>query len=108
MRAAAGLIVLVAASVPVEAGVVDSPQCQRDLAATHAGLEDTLARLKRVSNAPLKDKCAALHWHVGVMRKAGAVFARCTTGHERGENVGQMKGSVADFLDIIRQLCGGQ
>jgi hypothetical protein len=33
------------------------------------------------------------------------MFARCTTGRHRQENVGQIAGSIADWREIIQRNC---
>ena len=79
--------------------------CQRDLLVTDSTLREAMRRLEAAGDASDADKCAAYRSHVETMRKASAVFARCTTGREREENVGQMNASVADFEALIRARC---
>jgi hypothetical protein len=100
------LVVAVAASHGALAAPVDTPVCKRDLFQTDGALRTTHDRLSQVANGSQAEKCAEWRRHVGVLRKASEVFGRCTTGHDRSENVGQMDGSVADFLGIIKQRCG--
>ena len=89
------------------AGVVDTPQCQRDLLMTDAALRKTMELLQGAGSDPA-NQCRVWRGHVVTLRKAGEVFARCTTGRERSENVGQMNGSAADFEELIRQRCKGR
>jgi len=79
--------------------------CQRDLLVTDSQLREAMQRLEAAGDASDADKCAAYRSHIDTMRKASAVFARCTTGREREENVGQMNASVADFQALIRARC---
>jgi hypothetical protein len=105
--ASLGLGMMFAASVAAAAAPLDSDVCKRDLFQTDGALRATHDRLSRVANGSQAEKCAEWRRHVTVLRKASEVFGRCTTGHDRSENVGQMDGSVADFLAIIKQRCGG-
>jgi hypothetical protein len=89
------------------AGFVDTPQCQRDLLMTDAALRKTMELLQG-AGADQANQCRVWRGHVGTLRKAREVFARCTTGRERAENVGQMEGSAADFEELIRQRCKGR
>ena len=87
------------------AGYVDTPECRRDLGAMELNFAETLHRLDRARLAAQGEKCAAYRHHVVVMQRASDVFARCATGHERGENVGQMIGSIEDVSLLIRERC---
>jgi hypothetical protein len=81
------------------------PACPGDLAATDASFEETLQRLD--SAFKTKDqtqRCDAIRHHIEVMRAAGDVFDRCTTGHEREENLGQVIGTIADFQDVAAEM----
>jgi hypothetical protein len=79
--------------------------CQRDLLVIDSTLREAMRRLEATGDASDADKCTAYRSHVGELRKASAVFARCTTGREREENVGQTNASVADFQALIRARC---
>jgi hypothetical protein len=82
-----------------------SAACQRDLLVTDSTLREAMQRLEAAGGASDADKCTVYRSHLETMRKASAVFARCTTGREREENVGQMNASVADFEALIRARC---
>jgi hypothetical protein len=79
--------------------------CQRDLLVMDSALREAMRHLEATGDASDADKCTAYRSHVDALRKASAVFARCTTGREREENVGQMNASVADFQALIRARC---
>lgn len=99
-------IVCLAASVPAaSAGYVDTPQCRRDLAATETSLAATLRDLNRNKSGSPAQRCASWRRHVEVMRNASVVYRQCSTGRERQENVGQMDGSIADFLEVVARNC---
>ncbi|MFC7396059.1 hypothetical protein ACFQU1_02465 [Chelatococcus sp. GCM10030263] len=97
-----GLVVL--APLPA-AAQARTAACQRDLLVIDSTLREAMQRLEAAGDASDADKCAAYRSHIETMRKASAVFARCTTGREREENVGQMNASVADFQALIRARC---
>lgn len=99
--AAAALTIAAGSAAPA---VAQSPACQSDLVAVDASFEETLQRLDSVSGADHATVCAALHHHVDVMAKAIDVFERCLPpGHDRGENIGQLQGSIEDFQVIIAE-----
>jgi hypothetical protein len=103
----AGVVLAGAGTDAARAGVVDTPLCQRDLLMTDAALRKTMELLQGAGTDPA-NQCRVWRGHVGTLRKARDVFARCTTGRERAENVGQMEGSAADFEELIRQRCKGR
>jgi len=79
--------------------------CRAEIANLNANLDETLERLEGAwKSEDDAEKCAAIRHHIEVMRGAAEVFGRCTTGHARGENVGQALGTVADFEDIAAEL----
>ncbi len=79
--------------------------CPADLAGLDATFDETLQRLDAAGKSTdLGEKCAAISHHIDVMRHAAEVFDVCTTGHSRGENMGQALGTIADFQDIAQQI----
>jgi hypothetical protein len=95
--------VLLVAAAPASAQVDEA--CPADLAAVDASFDETLQRLNSVTkDDTLEVKCDAIRHHIEVMRAAGDVFDRCTTGHGREENLGQVMGTIADFQDIASQM----
>lgn len=88
-------------TAPAMAAEVSVAACDADLAAVDASFGETEARLEKAGGADLDEKCAAIRHHVEVMANAVNVFQRCLPdGHDKGENVAQLVGSIADFLDI--------
>jgi hypothetical protein len=80
---------------------VPPASCPADLAAVDATFDETLARLKGVSEDDPTELCAAVKHHVEVMENAAAVFQRCLPeGHDKRENLGQVIGTDFDFRDI--------
>ncbi|MDP2354592.1 MAG: hypothetical protein Q8M31_00830 [Beijerinckiaceae bacterium] len=105
MRTIFTVTALLATISTPSAGYVDTPQCRRDLATTEASFSATLRDLERNKSSVIAQRCPSFRRHVEVMRKASGVFRKCSTGRERQENVGQMDGSIADFLEIIARHC---
>ena len=87
------------------AAQVSPATCDADLAAVGTSFDETQARLDKAGNADQAEKCAAIRNHVEVMANGVNVFQRCLPDdHGRRENVGQLVGSIADFLDISDSL----
>ena len=79
--------------------------CDADLAALEASFDETQARLNKAGDADKDEKCAAIRHHVEVMANGANVMQRCLPeGHDKGENIAQLVGSIADFLDISDSL----
>jgi hypothetical protein len=76
--------------------------CPADLAGVDDSFKETLARLDAAGKAGDAEKCAAIHHHIDVMSAAREVFVRCLTGHDLGENVGQIDASIDDFRHILQ------
>jgi hypothetical protein len=87
------------------AAPLSTATCDADLAAVDASYVETQARLEKAGKADQAEQCAAIRHHVEVMANGINVFLRCTPdGHDRRENIGQLGGSIADFLDINQSL----
>lgn len=97
---------LVAAMTMTTAAAAQTPAaCEEDLAAVDASFDDTIGRLEASASAGDAAKCVAWRAHVDVMEAARDVFRRCLSGHARGENIGQLDVSIADFLSVINARC---
>ncbi len=98
-------LVLLAGVAPAWAQGDAPGTCPDELAEVDASFDETLQRLESVSASDnLEVKCAAIRHHIDVMRPAGDMFDRCTTGHGREENLGQVIGTIADFEDIAAEM----
>ncbi len=87
------------------AAEVSAATCDADLAAVGASFDETQARLEKAASADQAEKCAAIRRHVEVMANGVNVFQRCLADdHDKGENIAQLVGSIADFLDISDSL----
>ena len=111
MRALLGAgIVSVAAAVgwPTLAGIVDTPDCRRDLATAHQLIHAIRLCENTVQPGDFVGLCRLLRQNLQDMTRARDPMARCMTGHERGENVGQMDASMEDIRFVIGKHCGGR
>ena len=103
LRVVTGLTLLWA--LPAHAATVDTPQCRADLPKA-ARLIDAVAARDRAG--PIRDTarlCAALRRNRADMKAAADILNRCLTGHERGENVGQLVASIADVDHVVATRC---
>jgi hypothetical protein len=75
--------------------------CAVDVPAVDASFEETQARLAKVTKEDHVELCAAVKHHVEVMANAINVYQKCLRpGHDKGENIAQLVGTIADFLEI--------
>lgn len=97
-------VFLTALVSPAFAGVVQTPQCTKDLASVDSSFQETLGNLQRSgrSAAVPSARCAAYKHHIEVMKNASAIFARCTTEPDRTQNLAQMSGTIADINDTLK------
>ena len=102
------LALLLLPSVPVQAGVVGTPACKRDLTTAAAGVSDITARLKGVAKASSEEKCAAYRAQFLLVVRARAVFANCKTGPDREAEVGRLDGTIEDINGVIAESCSVQ
>lgn len=94
----------------VAAGAAQAQQpvpatCSRDLFQNEAGMQRELTRLRAVGTAPLPEQCRVWREHVSFLQKARAVFATCTTGAQREQNVRQMDESLAEYRVLLADRC---
>ena len=108
MRALLAATVLAALGLPASAGVVDTPECRRDLAMAHERIHAVRLRENTVQSGDFVGLCRVLRQNLQDMTQARDPMARCMTGHERGENVGQMDASMEDIRFVIGKHCGGR
>jgi hypothetical protein len=111
MRALLGAGILSVAAtvgVPVSAGIVDTPDCRRDLAMAHQLIHAVRLRENSVQRGDFVGLCRLLRQNLQDMTQARDPMARCMTGHERGENVGQMDASMEDIRFVISRNCTGR
>lgn len=107
LGAAASLAIALVAS-PGVAGIVDTPECRRDLAMADQLIHGVRLRENSVQQGDFAGLCRLLRQNLQDMSWAREPMARCMTGHERGENVGQMDTSLGDIRFVLAKHCGGR
>ncbi len=90
------------------AGVIDSPECHRDLAMADQLIHAVRLRENSVQQGDFVGLCRLLRQNLQDMTRAREPMARCMTGHERGENVGQMDASLDDIRFVLSKHCVGR
>src|SRR6478672_8432073 len=85
------------------AGVIDSPECRRDLAMADQLIYAVRLRENSVQPGDFVGLCRLLRQNLQDITRARKPMARCMTGHERGENVGQMDASLDDIRFVLSQ-----
>jgi hypothetical protein len=111
MRILLGAAVVMAAgwaTGPAPAGIVETPECRRDLALADQLIHGVRLREKRVQPGDYVGLCRLLRQNLQDMTRAREPMARCMIGHERGENVGQMDASLEDIRFVLAKHCAGR
>lgn len=98
----------VAVAMPVAAGVVDTPDCRRDLATADALLHAIRLRENSVQPGDYVGLCNLLRRNLRDMNQAREPMARCMTGHDQGENVAQIDASIGDIRTVLDRNCRGR
>lgn len=106
LKAFVALSLLVLAGSEVRAQAFGSVHCKASLRQIEIDLKATERKLQSVANGTAEEKCSAMNVHVLTLERAAVIFGRCTEGTAREENVGQARGSAADFRDRIAKTCG--
>jgi len=101
---ASALAALLAAG-PAAADLVGTPDCRRDLAAANGLINAIAAREKQFVPGNLPKNCALLRQNLVDMVKAREPMDRCITGHDHGENLGQMDASIDDIRALLAEKC---
>jgi hypothetical protein len=111
MRILLGMAIVIAAgwvASPASAGVVETPECRRDLAVADQLIHGVRLRENSVQRGDFVGLCRLLRQNLQDMTRAREPMARCMTGHERGENVGQMDASLEDIRFVLAKHCAGR
>jgi hypothetical protein len=111
MRVLLGAAVLLAVSwiaSSAPAGIVETPECRRDLALADQLIHGVRLRENSVQPGDYVGLCRLLRQNLQDMTRARAPMARCMTGHERGENVVQMDASLEDIRFVLAKHCVGR
>ena len=88
-----------------EAGFVDTPDCRTALARANTLVGAVAQRDRGSRPAGTAAICNVLRLNRRDMREAADHMQRCMTGHERGENVGQLMASVEDVDAVLARRC---
>ena len=102
----AGALAALIATGPAAAEMRDTPECRRDLATANALINGIAAREKQFVAGELAKNCALLRQNLVDMTKARGPLDRCITGHDHGENLGQIDGSMEDIRAVLANKCG--
>ena len=95
-------------AAPAWAGVVDTPECRRDLALADRLVHGVRLRENSVQKGDFVGLCRLLRRNLQDMTRAREPMARCMTGHDLGENVGQMDASIGDIRYVLANHCVGR
>lgn len=109
VRGSSGAITFLLAllsAVGAGADIVQTPECRRDLTVANKLIAGVAARDKQFVPGDVAKNCALLQRNLDDMVKARDPMARCMTGHDRGENVGQMDASIGDIREVLANKCG--
>jgi hypothetical protein len=102
------LVIWLLAIGQAAAGVIDSPECRRDLILADQLVHAVRLRENSVQPGDYVGLCRLLRQNLQDMTRAREPMARCMSGHERGENVGQMDASIGDIQFILARHCVGR
>jgi hypothetical protein len=102
---AAILLTPILMTSPAIASMVDTPACERDLARADELVHGIRLRENSVQQGDIPGLCRLLRQNLKDMSKARELMNRCMTGHERGENVGQMDASIGDIRYVLDNKC---
>jgi len=110
MRAIAiGMAVLTLLAIPpgggAFAGMVDTPACRTDLARANELIHAVRLREPRIKRDDMVLACRLLRENRKDLTEAGKLMEPCLTGHEKGENLGQIWASVGDIREVIQRNC---
>jgi hypothetical protein len=87
------------------ADTLKTPDCQRGLAAANALIGAIAAREKQFVPNNLAKNCRLLRQNLADLIKAREPMARCLTGHDQSENVGQIDDSIGDIRAVLADKC---
>ena len=92
-------------AVSTQAGVVDTPSCRAGLARADELIHGVRLRESRIKRDDMPLACRLLRENQRDLSEAGNLMEPCLTGHEKGENLGQIRASVGDIRDVIARNC---
>jgi hypothetical protein len=101
----AGTLATMLSAGSAAADLVNTPECQRDLARANALITAIAAREKQFVPGDLAKNCTLLKQNLDDLLKAREPMDRCITGHDHGENLGQMDDSIDDIRAVLADKC---
>jgi hypothetical protein len=90
---------------PSIAGSVDMPRCQGDLAEADRLIHGVRLRENSVQHGDWRELCRLLQRNLRDMSRARQLMHPCLTGHDQGENIGQMDASIGDIKFVLDTRC---
>src|SRR5205809_7973703 len=107
-KSASALFALLLIAAPAAAGVVDTPECRREMAMADRLVHGIRLREPQIKPDDLARVCRLVRQNLEDMVKARGPMDRCMTRHDRGENVAQMDASIEDIRYVLAQKCRGR
>jgi hypothetical protein len=90
---------------PSSAGSVDTPRCRGDLAEADRLIHGVRLRENSVQQGDWQELCRLLQRNLRDMSRARQLMHPCLTGHDQGENIGQMDASIGDIKFVLDTRC---
>jgi hypothetical protein len=90
---------------PTIAGPVDASRRSRDLAEADRLIHGVRLRENSVQQGDWQGLCRLLQQNLRDMSTARELMNPCLTGHDLGENIGQMDASIGDIKYVLDTRC---
>ena len=90
---------------PSIAGSVNSAACNRDLAEADRLIHGIRLRENSVKQGDWAGLCRLLRQNHKDMSRARDLMNPCLTGHDQGENIGQIDASLGDIRYVLETRC---
>jgi hypothetical protein len=100
-----GVVGSILSAWPSIAGSVDTPRCHGDLAEADRLIHGVRLRENSVQPGDWQGLCRLLRQNLRDMSTARALMNPCLTGHDQGENIGQMDASIGDIKYVLDTRC---
>jgi hypothetical protein len=99
------LLTFIVLASPGIAGSVSTPACNRDLAEADQLIHAIRLRENSVKEGDWPGLCRLLRQNDKDMSRARDLMNPCLTGHDHGENIGQIDASLGDIRYVLRTRC---
>jgi hypothetical protein len=100
-----GIVGAIPGAGPSIAGSVDTPNCHRDLTEVDQLIHGIRLRENSVQQGDSQGLCRLLQRNLRDMSKARQLMNPCLTGHDHGENIGQMDASIGNIQYVLDTRC---